>query len=223
MSTQTIHLVVGARLQIERPLDGATTQRCAELIGYRPGQSLLVTELDLPPGQEPLKTGELLVVRTDNGDTTYAFRSSVLKLCAEPYPYTHLSYPTGVEAVMLRRTQRVTLDCPMFGLTLRDGERNVPVTVADISVAGARLIAAERLGTANERLSIDLQLVPGSCPVSLPCLIRYVNDQAADPMFHHGVEFIGLDSGARLFITRHIAEHLTRSRGNRLPSSASQP
>lgn len=215
MSTMTLNLVIGSSLQIERLADDSGLLYDTILIGYKTGHTLITTA----PDDVGFAEGDRCVVRFESGDNRFAFNTHVMSIRTHPFPYLHLDYPSGIQAVMARRTQRLPVHDLVMMLVMEDAGRKFSVALADISASGARLVANQRLGTVGERFSIEIpnQVYRATERVVLPCTIRYVREekrtsQSATIVFHHGVEFSGLTQKALVFIERYISDKVVESR-----------
>ncbi len=216
-----LNRAVGTRVFLESPRQGAGRLLPVTLLGYHVGHSILVT----PPvtgGREaaPWPPGEPLRLYFEvDGPVTLDTR--LLQCCSEPYPYLHLAYPERLEATRLRRAERLQVRDLAIMLVLEEGGRKLSVALADISLSGARLVSSLRLGRVGERFSIEIPHHTGTAaePVRLPCEVRYVRQEtatdiegAARTVFHHGVEFTGLDRKARAFLERYVDRHVMAQR-----------
>lgn len=215
MPTIPLNLVIGSSLQIERLADDSGLLHAATLIGYKTGHTLMITA----PEDTPFADGDRCIVRFESGDNRFAFNTHVMSVSIHPFPYLHLDYPTGVQAVMARRSQRLPVNELVMMLVMEDAGRKFSVALADISASGARLVANQRLGSVGEKFSIEIpnQVYQATERVVLPCTIRYVRDEkrstdSGTTVFHHGVEFAGLTQKALVFIERYISDKVVESR-----------
>jgi c-di-GMP-binding flagellar brake protein YcgR len=102
-------------------------------------------------------------------------------------------------------------------LVMEEAGRKLSVALADISMTGARLVAGSRLGEVGERFSIEIPQVESEGRIALPCQVRYVREEQSATVggkrvYHHGVEFTGLDRQALVFIERYIGEKVAQLR-----------
>ncbi len=217
MEKQSLNLVVGSTLQLELS-DPKGTVLPVTLIGYLVGRSILVA---LPTDNAiTLQSGILCVARFESGDNLYAFDTEILSSVEQPFAYVHLAYPQGVHGSMVRRSQRVQVNDMVMMLVMEEAGRKMSVALADISVSGARLVAGSLLGEVGERFSIEIPQVGsnGAERIALPCQVRYVREEQSSSVggkrvYHHGVEFTGLDQRALVFIERYIGDKVAEHRG----------
>lgn len=214
MTDHVFNLVPGTPLYLERVSGGEVQQYPVNLIGYLPGQSLLVTMPMLNGTPVTLQVAESCVIRYVDGDTCYAFETALLRQGAEPYSYLHLDYPQGVQGLTVRKTMRVPVNNMAIMLVMNDNERKVSVAMTDISTAGAQLVASRRLGNVGDEFSIDLPRTLGISlkGLSLPCVIRYVHEEQSGERnsirYCHGVEFAGIDEHAYSFVERFVRDSI---------------
>lgn len=209
---QSLNLLVGATLHMD--LMSGETRRTypVTLIGYFPGNSILVTMPQQGIHDLSVGVGDKFVVRFAEGDTTIAFQTSVINICSSPYPYLHLGYPEGVQGVMLRSATRYSTNKPIMLLAMLDGDSKEPisVTMSDVSITGACLLAEKDLGETGDTFDIDME-IKGQGAIVLSCVIRYVNEGESGGS-RHGVEFTHLDHKALLFLGKFIQDSVNHQR-----------
>ena len=206
-------LKVGSALKLEMVQGNVHYCLPVKLLGFVESKSLIV---EMPEALSPLKRGDHIVARLVDKDSVFAFRTSVLKTAKIPFPYMHLSYPTGVQAALTRRNPRVTVPKTAINLSMRDGDEQLTVSMADVSYSGARLLAPRRLGALGATFSIDVRSPVANQLVSFSCTVRHVREESsrspgADRLFHHGVEFVALSDEAVAFIDWLVREASSRS------------
>jgi c-di-GMP-binding flagellar brake protein YcgR len=214
MYDRSLNLLVGTPLGLFPAGEEFDEGFAVELIGYLPEGSVLVTmplHRGVPVVVEP---GDHFVVRVAQGDARYAFEAQVLSVAHVPYPHVHLTYPEGVEGMMLRRGNRVSAHHAELHLTLDEGGRRLRVTMVDVSVSGGCLVAREPLGDVDDRFSIEMQIAADAPAIELPCVIRHVRDRIGEgrPQYLHGVAFRDLDARARGFLERFVRDAIVDQR-----------
>ena len=96
-------------------------------------------------------------MRCLDGRSISGFNSTVIELCSSPYPHFHLSYPSVLDRVEVRQSERVAVAIPVTVHTATGG--SVAAEMRDLSASGALLIEvadADRLfllGFVYEHLS----------------------------------------------------------------------
>ncbi|RMG28271.1 MAG: PilZ domain-containing protein [Gammaproteobacteria bacterium] len=153
------------------------------------------------------------------GNAVHASRCTVLKSCARPFPYLHLSYPTDVQSLVLRRSSRVKTWIEV-ALLNRNREwkraRSSPAVLIDISTTGARLLASEPIGEKGQRLELVMQPEVGDRRYSLvvPVIVRRELDPPRNGVsseverYGYGVEFQPEDDRQHLILHAFVYELL---------------
>jgi len=218
MAQPPLNIMVGSSLQLLPEAGGGSLP--VTLIGYLEGHSVLVSHPTADDGQlQPLVAGDRVEMRFESGDSLFSFESRVERVCEQPFPYLHLSYPEGIQSSSTRRAMRVPVNDMAMMLVMEDAGRKLSVALADISLAGARLVSTSRLGDVGDRFSIEIPHHghQGNERVILPCEIRYVRDEisanSGKRVHHHGVEFTGLSKRALVFIQQYIGDKVAERRG----------
>ncbi len=185
----------------------------AELIGYAADQSVIITLPMELARADNFDEGAVVIVKHRAEELVVAFPSRVLCIAERPYPHLHLAYPAGVQGLMRRRSPRTEVTTPQLKLVLQDDIEQTRITMADVSLFGACLLADKRLGNVDESLDIEMSLRHSGEEIRLPCRIRYVQEKSRGPKnerFQHGVAFTGLEPAAERFIHSLIAENLRK-------------
>ncbi|MDH5301439.1 MAG: flagellar brake protein [Gammaproteobacteria bacterium] len=211
----SMNFVVGSRVLLSPSEDESSIYEAC-VLGYADHQSLMITRPKHNNTPLLVADGDRFVVHYQENDTTYAFETQVLQCCEKPFGYLHLSYPEGVQGLMLRKGPRFKLaqeQRRQIRLSVQEGKQRISVTMDDVSLAGAKLISEQRLGNIDEKFIIDMQLGHNQKPISLQCMIRYVRSATHDQtnLHQHGVIFLDMDSDAQTFINRFITEQLNAS------------
>ncbi|MCF6323285.1 MAG: flagellar brake protein [Gammaproteobacteria bacterium] len=208
MTNRDLNLMVGVGLQLEKNDSGV--RYFVELLGYRVGEGVIISAPLEHDGRLPLMPGDEVTVRYLGGMSQYAFKTQVIHISTAPYLHVHLEYPGGIEATMTRRAVRMPVRESVIRLAMDDDGHKLSVEMKNISFTGASLVASVKLGGLGERFSIDMPTLSpdNKKAVTLPCMVRHISAQrnGESSIFHHGVEFIDVDSLARDFIGRYI-EH----------------
>ena len=153
-----------------------------------------------------VKIGHKYQIRFVENNVTYSYHVKIARVCNESSLCLQLILP-GQQ----HRAERVPVDKKQIKIILQDGKQQIPVTVADISVDGARLLSTTRLGKINDIFNIELIMSDEGRSIRLPCKIRYVRTEPGDKQsinelcFHHGVEFLQLDANVENFLFRFVS------------------
>jgi len=216
MTSRDLNLMVGVGLQLEKNNNGM--RYLVELLGYSVGEGVIISAPLERDNRLSLSPGEEVTIRYLGGVSQYAFRSQVMHIATEPYLHVHLEYPGGIEATMTRRAVRMPIKESVIRLAMDDDGSQLPVEMKNISFGGASLVAPVKLGARGERFSIDMPTLSPDREkvVTLPCVVRHVSTQQKSEaaIYHHGVEFIDVDSLARDFIGRYIEHQSASSLGS---------
>jgi c-di-GMP-binding flagellar brake protein YcgR len=151
---EDIKLQVGARLQLMLARSQKTIYYSA-LIGYVPGEYLLV-KIPIDHGLSvPMQEGEHLTVRVFSGVAVYTFNCVVESILLAPRYYMHLSFPKTVQATPLRDAARVKVNMPVE-IKRAAGVQAQPTTakLSDLSVSGAFISADGELGEPGDNISV---------------------------------------------------------------------
>ncbi len=210
------NLSVGTLLHLQTAAQSPDSGFDVQLIGYMPGESLLVSQPINNTTAVKLIAGMAYQARIISGDSTYAFETEIVRVCEQPYQYMHLRFPKGVQGVTLRRAQRTQIKESLLVLNMQDGSKTLSVTMRDISPLGACLVSAQPLGKTGDFFYIDVQHKSTADSLTFPCTIRHINKAAArdtrKPTYYHGVEFSQLDTKALNFIAHFIRDNVTKQR-----------
>jgi c-di-GMP-binding flagellar brake protein YcgR len=196
MSQTDLKLQVGEPLQLQ-PRDGEGSRRMhVKVIGYLPGQSLVVTTPRVRDKVMIIREGQPFVARVMIGNRIVGFATTVLRSCAVPYPYLHLSYPEEMEQITVRKAQRVRVK--LFASVKNSNpefqsQKPQPVTVVDISTSGAQVISGDAIGEVGDRVQLNCLLRVGDTEklLTIPALLRNVHleDEGGADNYSHGLEF----------------------------------
>lgn len=217
MATYPFNLVVGSCLQFETPSDEISLP--VTLIGYLEPHSVVISWPEREGVRMALEENDRVLLQFEAGDTQYQFESHIVRTCSAPYPYLHIAFPKGVNNAHGRRATRIPVNDMAMMLVMEENGHKMSVALADISMIGARLVASTRLGEIGDRFSIEIPHMTGAGNerVVLPCEVRYVREEmsinASKRVYHHGVEFTGLNRRARVFIEQYIGDKVSECRG----------
>ncbi|MFC1602148.1 flagellar brake protein [Pseudomonadota bacterium] len=208
-------LSVGTLLHLQPTTQNPEGSFDVQLIGYMPGESLLVSQPINNTAAVKLIAGAAYQARIISGDSTYAFETEVIRVCDQPYQYMHLRFPKGVQGVTLRRAQRTQINESQLTLNMQDGLTSLSVKMLDISPLGACLISEHPLGKVGDFFCIDVHHKSTADTLAFPCTIRHINKASVKetgPAYYHGVEFSRLDTKALNFISHFIRDNVAKQR-----------
>ncbi len=221
MEYSELKLQVGETIQLQ-PLDSEDGRRMhGKIIGYLPGSSLLVTTPRVKDKVMIIREGQPFVVRMMLGNRIVGFTSTVLRSCARPYPYLHLSFPDEMEQIVVRKAQRIQVK--LFASLKNDNpdfsfEKPHSATIIDISTSGAMLVASEPLGEVDDKVVLTsvLKFAGAEKMLSIPAILRNVHsDHAQDAVqelsYYHGLEFDIEDQQDVVTLHGFVYENIVKS------------
>jgi c-di-GMP-binding flagellar brake protein YcgR len=212
-----LELDFGDVLQLQFLPDDKQNRHYVRVIGYWPDHSIMVTTPHLNGKIMLVRESQRVAVRTMSGVNIIAFTGSVLRSCARPYPYLHISYPKDLQTLALRKAQRVT-----FG-GLAEVRESKPATnnqvptyktqVEDMSTSGALLISEHNIGPVKSLISIRMSLhVAGADErFATVAIIRNVKERknaAGNVEYLYGVEFKIADRRDEILLHAFVNEQL---------------
>jgi c-di-GMP-binding flagellar brake protein YcgR len=209
-----LRLDVGDVMHLQAVSEEQGLRYAVKVIGYLPGESLLVTAPRTRAGVVLTREGQPFHVRVLVDSRVYGFTTHVLKSNGRPYPYLHLSYPRELQSVVVRKAPRAVADVIV---SIRQTSRDEPATarLLDISTTGARLSAPTPIGQMNDEIDIAVRLTIGDLEeyLRLPSCIRRVQVDAPEgkpdaPLHLYGVEFQPLPQPVRLALYAYVYSRL---------------
>jgi c-di-GMP-binding flagellar brake protein YcgR len=222
LSDAVKHLQIGDVLQLQFTPSTENPERySATLVGFLPGQSLVITTPRKNSNPIIIRDGQSFTVRMLQGSNIFGFVARVLHVSSKPYPHIHLAYPEDVESAVVRNAPRVPTELQAViinprGATGKDLQRHV--TVSDLSSTGARVIDTERLGEIGGiiQLTQTLSVCGGNDVLKVLATIRNIRESPAQDgtmRYLHGLEFRGLNRFQQLLLCSYVLGSIARERG----------
>ena len=214
--SEELALDIGDVLQMQFLPDESHARHYVKVIGYIPDKSLLVTTPHVNGRVMLVREAQRVAIRSMSGVNIIAFTASVLRSCARPFPYLHLSYPTDMQSVALRTAQRVTfnLDAKVRGCA-PSAQQSEPVIVKidDMSTTGALLISQQPIGEIKELISVTmkLQVAQGVENFVTVAIIRNVRERETDNggvEYLYGVQFQLAGRKEEILLHAFVYEHM---------------
>lgn len=184
-----------------------------QLVGFREGNSVIVTAPRGNSGPLPLNEGAPVTLRLMAGNWICAFETRVLKVQGQPFGYWHLEYPSRLDTQRVRHHTRVPVNLRV-SVDLDDGEhpgehhQTLSACCTDIHVQGACIEANRMLGRVDDKIYIMARVqVSGIDHVILaPAVIRnlFESENGSFPLISHGVEFVDLEEDTRLILAGFV-------------------
>jgi hypothetical protein len=217
MTAKELELDFGDVLQLQFLPDEKQNRHYVRVIGYWPDHSIIVTTPNVNGKIMLVRESQRVAVRSMSGVNIIAFTGSVLRSCARPYPYLHLSYPTDLQTLALRKAHRVTFS----GLaevreTKPANQGDVPsyqTRVEDMSTSGALLISEYNIAAIKSLISIRMNLhVAGAeerfATVAIIRNVKERKNEAGKMEYLYGVEFKVADRRDEILMHAFINEQL---------------
>ncbi|MBI3478823.1 MAG: flagellar brake protein [Nitrosomonadales bacterium] len=212
-----MQLKVEDKLQLEPPAQLTRERILVKVIGFLRGRSLLVTAPVAANGVRlQLVEGENVVMRSFTGQKIFAFACSVEKVCKLPYEYLHLSFPTQIEGVVIRKAPRVKVHIITTVKESHPGPtESISAYLTDISASGASLDSKQQLGKKGEILNLEFKVNVHDMDVylSVKGVIRAVLsgdtvDGLKAGITRHGIEFQKLQPNDQIILKSLIYQQL---------------
>ncbi|MCK6376586.1 MAG: flagellar brake protein [Zoogloea sp.] len=203
-----VRLDIGDTLQLQSQGDTAQSRYYVKLIGYLKGKSIIVSTPAVDGKVLLMREGQAFVVRMFSGKSVYAFGTTVHKVANVPYPHLHLTYPSQVRGLVVRRgaRARVNLICAVIGA---DG-RSHAASLVDLSTGGAMLTAKAPVGLKDDNISIKFRVTVSDVEeyLTVPAVLRSVHAAAAaegeTPQVNHGVQFGDLPHSEQIVLSAFV-------------------
>ncbi|WP_316364878.1 flagellar brake protein [Candidatus Thiodiazotropha sp. CDECU1] len=222
MPDRVRYLQIGDVLQLQFAPPSENVERfAATLIGFMPGQSLVITTPRKNARPIIVRDGQSFTVRMLQGSNIFGFVAQVLNASSKPYPHLHLSYPSDVESAVVRNAPRVPTEIDAQVVRPKDASGNEveqPVIITDISSTGARVIDKQSLGKVGDVLQVmyTLKVCGGEDTLKIMSVIRNIREVAAGEgrkNYIHGLEFRGLNRFQQLVLCSYVLGSIARERG----------
>ena len=219
MTAKELELDFGDVLQMQFLPDESQLRHYVRVIGYLPNQSILVTTPHVNGKIMLVRESQRVAVRTMAKGNIIAFTGSVLRSCARPYPYLHISYPTDLQTLALRKSQRINFT------GIAEVRENSPpsdsqgspqtyqVYIQDMSTTGALLISEQRFGQIKSLLSMrmNLHVAGGDERFATIAIVRNIRERTNEQShleYLYGVEFKTVDRRDVILLHAFINEQI---------------
>lgn len=204
---------VGMAIQVSS-LSAPDERNVVKLVGFLDKQSIIVTH--------PLKDGVVAFIkegteyhcRAFQKRNAYSFDVVVLRSQLTPFPYLHLSYPTNIAAVPVRKASRIPVE--IIASVGPQGRRaRVPCVVRDLSLSGVLIQSTALLGEKIEYLTIAFRLAVDEAPTLFEIDLVIRNNMTSENeknkgIYRTGCEFYHIDPDLKrlleLYIYRELAQ-----------------
>ncbi len=185
-----------------------------KLIGYLPGQGVMVTMPVAEGKQVLLKKDRPFTVRSIARTSVFAFSSHITMVSMQPFPHLCLEYPKELLAVQVRNASRLKVELPTIVSSEFDagtGDWPKEAMITDISKSGAAIKSIEHLGVKGDEIVLQfLVTVSGiSKNFKLNTIIRNRTPLDAEEhpyRFSYGLQYQGLSDAAKIVLAGFIYE-----------------
>ena len=157
---EAMRLKVGDRLQMQLPPRFASDRLIVRLIGYISNLSLLTTP---PRGANGLRMtieeGDELFVRVFTSQNAFGFAANVEKIIRLPFEYLHLSFPTEVKGMTIRKAPRVKTKIICSLIKAQSGGEKETGVLTNLSANGALLATRGVLLDKGDTIKLSFRLL----------------------------------------------------------------
>lgn len=215
LDLDALKLMPGDSLQLQPLLEGQVERWTVRVIGQLKPRSLLVTAPLVDGRLIFIKDGQTYLVRAFSGLNVCAFKARVLKSQLQPYPYLHLSWPDGVQAMRIRKAMRAPASIITAVHESEDGRQQGAGRIVDISVGGAKVVSSAPLGNKDDSLWLSFKVRLGDMEeyVKTPAVIRTTGeetDEEGKTMKTYGIQFGDLNQSQRLIIMNLVYQFILK-------------
>lgn len=208
----------GDTLQLQPQGIKEDTRYYVRFLGYLKNKSIMVTNPVVDGHVLFLREGQDFIVRMFSGKNAYAFKTNILKVNTVPFPYLHLTYPSSVQGVEVRKAQRLQIKLITSVVNPEAPRKKFSATLCDLSLTGARLDAHQELGKPGHNINmtfrVKTELIDSYVDVSAiirRCDRRDECNDSAQPPWEHGVQFVGLNTEQLLTIQHVLYQRMMES------------
>lgn len=187
INLRTLKLQPGTMLQIQHASDGATLSE-AQFIAALPGKGVMTAPHD---SELEMEVGEEYHIRGFTGQYDFLFSSRVLQNFTAPFPYALLAYPEHVKARLVRKAMRMKTLLPAT-VSSQEHKTPLPVTLIDLSAAGAMINAPQTMGSTGKQLDLRFSVEIDNHKIDLKLLAQIAHSAETTDGCRVGLMFKGL-------------------------------
>ncbi|WP_245555300.1 flagellar brake protein [Hahella ganghwensis] len=185
-----------------------------KLVGFVPGQGVIVTMPVVEGKQVLLKKDRPFTVRSMAKTSVFAFSSYIKHVSMQPFPHLFLEYPRELIAVEVRNASRLKVDLPATVTSDFDpgtGEWPKEAIITDISKSGAGVKSVEGLGSVGEEIKLQFLVTVSGISKTFKISAAIRNKTLLDPgelpyKYSYGLQYLGLSDAAKIVLTGYIYE-----------------
>ena len=212
---EDLRLLPGQPLQLD--FEGYTSERDkAVLIGYRAGQSIIVSTPLINGAPLSPKQGAGLAVRlfATQMNCACAFRTEVLNVARLPYPHLHLAIPKKLALGEVRNSVRAKVSL-ISAIHYGDNFSNKTSSIVkDISLGGCRLTARKLAVSQGETIKLTAQISVSGIEriISLQAEVRSLQEEADGVIA--GVQFNDMSDTDRIILHAYVLSNIHLPQAN---------
>lgn len=201
---------IGTTLQLQITPSNKDERFYVKLIGVHKDKSIIITSPRVDGGTLKIEERQKFIIRMMSGSSAHVFTSIALFSTNRPYAHLHLSYPTELESITVRKAERVS--CKLI-VSIKEStnadEQGKVASIYDISTAGAQLFSNELLGDIGTTIYINAKFSVAGIEqyMVIPGIIRRMIDSSKEDYQHeYGVEFTSIEDKDKLILTAFVYE-----------------
>ncbi|MDX8399645.1 MAG: flagellar brake protein [Gallionellaceae bacterium] len=214
-------LKVDDKLQLEPPVHLGNDRFLVKVLGFIRGISLMVSAPVAPNGSRlQLLENESVVMRSFAGQNAFGFGCTILRSCKIPAEYLHLSFPSNIQGIMIRKAPRIKtrIIANVQIRTSLGGDLSVPSLITNISSNGAALETKEYLGDKGDNIQltfrVNLHKVDALLSVKgMICavLTNKAGTTASPDLMRYGIEFKDMLPNDSVILQSMIYQYMIES------------
>ncbi len=211
-----LQLPVGTPIQVQQEGIEDAPRFNVKLLGYYPGQGLIVTNTEFNGKTILLTDDTKLVARAVQGSIATAFRVKVVQTNMKPYPHLHLSYPDedDIEVSVVRDARRIDTKQPSLVRNTKPDSQYTEAMVVDLSASGARIATRVPIGILEEmvELKTEVEVAEENEPLVVTGVIKNVDFKKKGNMALHyyGIMFKGINRFQKVVLHAYVMEETMR-------------
>lgn len=202
-----IKLSIGDTLHLQSQTEGTSVRYAVKLIGFLRGKGVIVSTPTQDGKVLLMRDGQSFVVRVFSGKSVYAFPTSIFRVTNVPYPHLHLTWPSQVKGLVVRRGARAKVS---LIAAIRDArDKAGAASLGNLSTGGCSLTAKASLGAIADRLGIKFKVTINEVEqyIDLEGIIRSIShetDASGVAIIQYGIQFIDVPAGDQLALTAYV-------------------
>lgn len=208
---------IGDTLQLQFKPGNEEDRYYVKLIGFLDGKSILVTTPREHGSALRINNNQEFIVRLLSGNSAKGFNATAIHVTSHPYPHMHLTYPTQLESITVRKAERI--ECKLIvsvqneeqGKSFPEGKS---ASMKNLSTVGAQLTTNDTIGEIGEKISIHCKVTVAEIEQYLNIfgIIRRItekeNGNSSEEKYEYGIEFIVPDVQDKLLLHGFIYEQM---------------